>query len=1054
MGPSTEYLDTLSREIRESEAPPSLDHLVTRLATLILQRAPTLWRAPTPSGAPMYSPGASYRVGDRVSYGGDIVEVVAVRRRWNPRQGTFSVVELTTPDGSMRRLVADLPNTSVKRAIQDETAGDVAAFVALHGDILREALLADPRFADVPGAGEALSDIQAPSGSRMAASSTTTRATRPRGLFCERILLDHVGDLDTSDNVLQAEPDVGDLPSGLLPGLRRLLGPAATAGGAWDAGETWQRVVLPALRLLGWSAAGQSAGGCYSLLARLGRADSEGPAPTDSPVVVVRPVAWAADLGSGGGDSSEGCPVIELVGRLVSDDFAWGILTNGREWRLYRSSRKDPDVGCTAAETYQIDLAAVVGSAPPDGGGPSTLRESYREALMLWWQLFQAESFVSSDLTPSVVEDLKRESAAHAWRTTQQLRTQLVERVLPEIAGGFIAYRHQQLGLSVETLRDDESGLADVMRSSLGLAARLLFILYAESRSMLPVHNPDYRGESLQTMQRWAMAQVRGDRPLNQSTQTTPRYDDLLGLFRQLEHGTARMGLPSYSNGLFSPLDPVCAFLERHCLSDRVVARTLAALGEVRGETGNDDEIVDYTGLSIRHLSALFEGLADSSLWIVEAPAGQVAMMSDRGLPLSAGGVPVPDYVGVSSIERTLYQVLVEREEAFTKAMDGAVALRKQMETAGVAMAGSSAALEASLQAAEKAASDALLNLRVLDPATRGGALLVWALDIVTDGLLGILAGYHAAHPHIPWHWDPVCREIQATIAALRTEVAAQGLPQDALHIDAADVLTRMITEGSLYGVDRNAIAIALATTNVQMRAFVPGAPFPSLDRHLRCGNSLCGLRLSEVTSEAPVFANLQSDLIGALTAALAEGKTHGSAEGLLQPYEALLTLWLSERYGNRGAQDLVCRLGPELVAALRGEASLTPDDAEIVEAARRLAEDHGFFHWDLAFPRVFLVPERRPPTAAQGRPFDVAQAGSYSASQTPMLDQAGFDIVMGRPPSSSELGSAATPEPGIGYALLFSRERKGPFTELANQLLRRPGGKVAYVIRPSEEVT
>ena len=53
---------------------------------------------------------------------------------------------------------------------------------------------------------------------------------------------------------------------------------------------------------------------------------------------------------------------------------------------------------------------------------------------------------------------------------------------MPEIAAGFVAYRRQQLGVEQET----EESLRQVYRGSLSLLYKLLFVLYAEDRGLMP----------------------------------------------------------------------------------------------------------------------------------------------------------------------------------------------------------------------------------------------------------------------------------------------------------------------------------------------------------------------------------------------------------------------------------------------------------------------------------------------------------------------------------------------------------------------------------------
>ncbi len=60
-------------------------------------------------------------------------------------------------------------------------------------------------------------------------------------------------------------------------------------------------------------------------------------------------------------------------------------------------------------------------------------------------------------------------------------------------------------------------------------------------------------------------------------------------------------------------------------------------------------------------------------------------------------------------------------------------------------------------------------------------------------------------------------------------------------------ILSRLVIERSVYGVDLNQIAVALSRANIAMRAFAVGAPFVDVAHHVRRGDALLGyvLRLS-----------------------------------------------------------------------------------------------------------------------------------------------------------------------------------------------------------------
>jgi hypothetical protein len=103
----------------------------------------------------------------------------------------------------------------------------------------------------------------------------------------------------------------------------------------------------------------------------------------------------------------------------------------------------------------------------------------------------------------------------------------------------------------------------------------------------------------------------------------------------------------------------------------------------------------------------------------------------------------------------------------------------------------------------------------------------------------------------------------------------------------------------------------------------------------------------------------------------------------------------------------------------------MTEAQAEVVSKAARLRAEYGFVHWETAFPDVFLSPSRVAP------------------------ERPGFDVVVGSPPADSELGVEPMAAGAVAFAAALSSQPQGPFAALAGELVRVPGGRVAFVLTP-----
>ncbi|MEZ4770718.1 MAG: hypothetical protein R2844_20155 [Caldilineales bacterium] len=113
----------------------------------------------------------------------------------------------------------------------------------------------------------------------------------------------------------------------------------------------------------------------------------------------------------------------------------------------------------------------------------------------------------------------------------------MFDEVMPEIATGFVAYRRRELGIGEES----EESLKEIYRASLSLLYKLLFVLYAEARSLLPVQNPAYWEESLTLMARQFAERIDRRQAISDATHATRQCDSLLALFRRIDQIVYRL---------------------------------------------------------------------------------------------------------------------------------------------------------------------------------------------------------------------------------------------------------------------------------------------------------------------------------------------------------------------------------------------------------------------------------------------------------------------------------------------------------------------------------
>jgi type I restriction-modification system DNA methylase subunit len=816
-------------------------------------------------------------------------------------------------------------------------------------------------------------------------SSSKTRAGAPKGdemqnktLFSNNFMNTRLGSL----------PEWKEDPQPVIGQMRELWQKAARFGETWNEAQTEEEFIKPILKLLGWSyvvqakakRGGQVTRPDYALFADEASKDEAQPFQGNDDAFYGRALAiaeakhWGRPLSAK--DSSgratwkaESNPSHQMVSYLVGTRTEWGILTNGRTWRLY--SR---EVSSTASEFYEVDLGNLFDFLP-EGIQPSPAQV---DDFKRWWLFFRREAFTREAEAKSFVQRVHEGSAMYASEISDKLKELVFEDVMPEIAGGFVAYRFHQLGIREET----PESLYEIYRASLSLLYKMLFLLYAEARSLLPMENPDYRANSLTMIAEWAAEQIDAKRNLSDATYATPRYDSLLAIFRRIDRGDPALGIPEYNGGLFSPKNAANIFLDGHKLSDRAVALAVDTLVRDAGQP------VDYAFISVRNLGAIYEGLLENKLRVVNAAAGKVELINDKGERKATGSYYTPDYIVEYIVQNTLDPILEQRNSDYARGMERVTELRGQLRKVGDSA--TATRLRAQLEEAERESREAFLGIKVLDPAMGSGHFLVNAVDHLTDGIIQRMQTWHDVHPESPWEWDPIQQLIERVRTEIRRELESNGLPVDNRLNDDTALLMRLVMKRCIYGVDLNEMAVELARVSLWLHTFTVGAPLSFLDHHLRWGNSLIGIsdignyitpgteRWNAVTRTLGAMVQI-SNMTDSTIGEVAKSSTlYKESREWIQPTIERLNVELAAYFTEWGKNQKMVGQVSQL-AYLDDEtrhSTTSPGLFEKYQQAQQLAEEKRFFHWDLEFPEV-----------------------SVDLLHHDWAKEPGFDAVIGNPP-------------------------------------------------------
>jgi hypothetical protein len=645
----------------------------------------------------------------------------------------------------------------------------------------------------------------------------------------------------------------------------------------------------------------------------------------------------------------------------------------------------------------------------------------------------------------ALLEDSRKFQNEVSERLAQQ-----VLHALYELLRGFQAAHDASKG---ELLRQPLAEQPDeIYRALLTVILRLVFLLYAEERDMLPGEETFLRYYSLGGL----YERLREDAALFPDTmdQRFGAWVQLLVLFRMIHDGaeSGDMRLPKRHGVLFDPdrfnfIEGRPAGVERGIheriepplVPDGTIYRALEKLLILDGER------ISYRALDVEQIGSVYETMMGFRLESATGRSVAIKPQKKQGAPtaldlealLREPGSKREKWIAertnrkfTDTVKKRLRQAatLEEVHAALLPAIDlaatpdmvsqGAMLLQPSEErrisgSHYTPRALTEPIVRTTLEPILKHMCDAdgrpprpaqILDLKVCDPAMGSGAFLVEA-----------------------------CRQLgDALVSAWHTYEEVPAIPADE---DEVIFARRLVAQRCLYGVDKNSMAVDLAKVSLWLVTLARDHALTFIDHALRHGDSLVGLSRKQIEAfhwarDAPRFqAGFETMQVHDHVAKTVEirQRIREASEGV-SDFE-LRTLW-----DDAGIEMDKVRLCGDLVLAayFSGEKPMERE-AKRSEYARSVINDdtdryHRWlaewrdaekpfapFHWEIEFPEVF---ERENP---------------------------GFDVVIGNPPFaggnkiSALLGNeylafikGAYPSSGQNSDLV------GYFFAAATQLLRR----------------
>ena len=361
-----------------------------------------------------------------------------------------------------------------------------------------------------------------------------------------------------------------------------------------------------------------------------------------------------------------------------------------------------------------------------------------------------------------LIDLFKKQSTSEGVKIGDSLRYS-VEKAIQLLGNSLIQQNPEFLDEILKMRGELSEFLNDFYAELLRIIYRIIFILYAEKRKMLPVEKGIYLEHfSLSSMRKLAEKQLRVEK-------NRDLWEKLFTTFKLIKKGNNLLDINSFNGSLFKNKNLPIIKGKNLSITNDILIRIIRLL-----TTFKEANIRQKINFSIKEeaIGSIYESLLDLKPHL--ASNKEFKLISQTTERKSTGSYYTPRSL-INILIRTTLQPLV----------------KDRLDKAGN-------------KPDDK--KNAILDLKVCDPACGGGTFLLSAMDFLGKKLAEIKKGM-----------------------------------KNPLESDLRDA-RREVLQHCIYGVDKNPLAVELAKISLWLRACVKNKPLNFLDNHIKCGNSLIGL--------------------------------------------------------------------------------------------------------------------------------------------------------------------------------------------------------------------
>ncbi len=471
-------------------------------------------------------------------------------------------------------------------------------------------------------------------------------------------------------------------------------------------------------------------------------------------------------------------------------------------------------------------------------------------------------------------------------------------RLRPDTAGT----RRPASGSSVVSGLSRTLSVPDSFEQALTIVYRMLFLLFAEARALVPLWHPIYRDSySLEAL-----------RDAAEQLPRTPGLWDALRAIARLAHAGCRAGdlqVTPFNGRLFAPARTPLA--ERRDLDDEAARRAIVALSTRAAPDRAGRERIAYRDPGVEQLGAVYETLLD---YEPRVERGAVSLEPGSGVRKQTGTFYTPQPIADYLVRRTLAPLMRD------------------------------------------ASPERILQLRVVDPAMGSGAFLVAACRYLAHAYESAVV--RAGGCHATDIGDAERVGIRRTIA----ERCLYGVDLNPMAVQLARLslwLATLASDRPLSFLDHR-----LQVGDSLLGSWLADLRHPPPERRRRADPPTLPLFADDSVARAlrealPIRFSLEAAPTDTLEQVRAKELAFAALTGrdaALSRWKRVAHLWCAAWFAGAGRAAPASAFGALSDAALTGRSALAPRTAvRYLEEADTIGDTRRLFHWELEFPEVFF---------------------------------------------------------------------------------------------------